>query len=480
MEPQEKNSYDQINTTCSRTACTNADATIGNRSSYEILCYFLPELITALVLTLLIPNIDLRFIAHLKSTDAFAALGMTSTFLFLLHKIGEGLMVGTIILCGRYQGKREYHEVGRVATSALWIMGLFGGALALLLFFNAELIFKMYCKSDDIVVYGAPLLKIRALSIFFMYLYYALVGFLRGIKDTRSVMCFFVLGMITFVFFDYALIFGAWGLPELGIQGSAVAGVIQYAVMFVCALLYVLFNSRYKPYSIKVWTQGMKGHIQAICSLSWPIVFDKASIQLEKIWLARLISPMGSIVVGAMGVIKDTLDQLVLAPAVAFAQVATLLTSNDYGAQNYARLKATMKRILLLAAGMMAFILVIFNCGLAEKIISLFDKQNAFTLFASQAFSALCVLIFFDLLQLVLAGALRGAGNVQVVMWTRVLMAIGLFIPLSYAVSLIPFENPLWRFVAIYASFNFVNGCAGAFYYWWFHSNRWYNSKRSV
>lgn len=458
-----------------RLSCTNADPAIGNRTNYEILCYFLPELITALVLTLLVPNIDARFVAHLKSTEAFAALSIVSTFLFLFHKIGEGLMVGTIIVCGRYQGRKAYEEAGRVATSALWITGLIGGALALIIFFNAGYVFSCCCKSDDISVYGASLLQIRALSIFFMYLYYAVVGFLRGIKDTRSVMSFFVLGMITFVIFDYALIFGAWGLPALGVEGSAVAAVIQYAVMFMSSLCYVIFTKRYSVYSIKLWTHGTRDHVRAICSLSWPIVFDKASIQLEKIWLARLISPMGSIVVGAMGVMKDTLDQLVLSPAVAFAQVATLLTSNDYGAQNYARLKATVKRILLLAASMMTIILVIFNCGLAEKIISLFDKQHVFTLFATQAFSVLCILIFFDLLQLVLAGALRGAGNVQVVMWTRVLMAIGIFIPLSYAVSLIPFENPLWRFVVIYGSFNVVNGLAGAFYYWWFHSNRWNN-----
>lgn len=463
---------------CVNGRCSNADATIGNRSIHEILCYFLPELITAIVTTLLLSNIDGRFVAHLKSTEAFAALSMTSTLFFLLHKIGEGLQVGTIIVCGRFQGKKEYLEVGRVATAALWITGIIGGIIALVLCVNADLIYHIYCKSDGIAVLGAPLLRIRAISIFFMFLYYALVGFLRGIKDTRSVMYFFVLGMITFVFFDYALIFGAWGFPALGLEGSAVAFVIQYAVMFLGAFVYIFSKAEYRPYAISWWTSGMMPHIRSICGYSWPILFDKASIQLEKVWLASLISPMGGIVTGAFGVIKDTLEALSLVPAVAFAQVVTLLTTNDYGAQNYARLKSTVKRIVLLSALMMAGILCALNFGLAEKIISLFDKQNAFTLFASQAFSIIGVLIFCDLLQLVLAGALRGTGNVQVVMWTRVLMAIGLFIPLSYAVSLIPFENPLWRLVALYATFNIVNGCAGVFYYWWFHTNRWYKNRR--
>lgn len=439
----------------------------------SIIRYFLPEFITALVLYTLLGIIDARLIAGLKSTELYATLGVTNTLTFFINKIAEGLSVGAVILCGYYQGQKNYPMVGKSAMAAVWSTGAVGLVISAFLYVKADFVYRLLCVPEAMITAGVPFLQIRAIGIFFMFLFLGLVGFLRGVKNTRATMYCFVLGAVTFLFFDYALILGNFGFPAMGFAGSAISFTIQYMVMFFTAFAYMLLRSDYKVYHMKLLSAPWE-LVRSIFSLSWPIMFDKAALQVEKIWMIRLIAPMGSFALGALGVIKD-MEALAFVPAIAFGQVVTLLVSNEYGAKNYPAIKTTIKIILVMAGLMVLAILGFFALNPA-MIIGIFDRRHAFTAFASEAFPLVGVLVFFDLLQLVLAGALRGTSNVQVVMWTRVLSCIFLFMPLSYAVSLLPLESLVMRFVLIYGSFNVVNGLTSLVYVYWFKSGRWHHA----
>jgi Na+-driven multidrug efflux pump len=90
--------------------------------------------------------------------------------------------------------------------------------------------------------------------------------------------------------------------------------------------------------------------------------------------------------------------------------------------------------------------------------VQFFDQKGAFTQFSATVFPVLSVLIFFDLLQLVLSGALRGAANVRIVMWARLIICGLFFLPASYAVSLLPIHDESLRFILIYSTFYIGTG----------------------
>ena len=70
-------------------------------------------------------------------------------------------------------------------------------------------------------------------------------------------------------------------------------------------------------------------------------------------------------------------------------------------------------------------------------------------------------LVIFDLIQVILAGALRGAGDVRAVMWGRFIICFFVFMPLSYFIASLPIENQSIRFALIYASFYLCTGLMG-------------------
>ena len=437
-----------------------------------LLGYFLPEFITNFLLYAMPFWLDAAFIGSFESMDTYATLGVTKGFLHLIIKVGEALSVGTIVLSGQFNGKCSFHNAGRTIRDAFWITTILGIAFGGVLFFGAHTIYHWYGVSDEIIKLGVPFLRLQAIGVLCMFIYLALVGFLRGIKNSRTPMKIFMFGSLLFVFFDYVLIFGKWGFPKMGLQGSALATVIQYGSMMVIALAYVLGNKKNLKYGISLFS-GLKdiSYIKHLLTISWPVVLDKAIMAWAYVWLGKMVATMGTNGIAAACVVKD-MERFAFLPALAFAQVITFLVSNDVGIKNWDGIKANIQKVLLLASGMVLVILGFFIYKRAY-IIGLFDRTGDFTHLAMRAFPILSVFLLFDLLQLILSGALRGAGNVRIVMIVRFVTCFCYFVPVSYLLSTWHFADESIKLILLYGSFYMGNALMSIWYIRRFRGESW-------
>ena len=416
--------------------------------------------------------LDAAFIGSLSSVHTYATLGVTNSFLHLIIKVGEALSVGTIVLSGQFNGQNSFANVGRTVRDAFWITTILGILFGGTLFFGAHTIYSWYGVSEEIIALGVPFLRLRAVGVLCMFIYLALIGFLRGIKNSKTPMKIFIFGAILFVFFDYALIFGKWGFPAMGLQGSALATIIQYGSMMVIAFFYVLFNKKNLKYSINLFSALRDtSYVKHLLSISWPVVLDKAIMAWAYVWLGKMVATMGTNGIAASCVVKD-MERFAFLPAIAFAQIITFLVSNDVGIKNWDGIKVNIKKILFLSSGMVSTILALFIYK-RKYIINLFDKQGDFTDLAMQAFPLLSIFVILDLVQLILSGALRGAGNVRTVMIVRFVTCFGYFVPVSYLLSQWNFNNEVVKLVLLYGSFYLGNGLMSIWYIRKFRSEHW-------
>ncbi len=444
-----------------------------NGKSYErIIRYFIPEFITALVLYSFLKLLDAAWIAHLKSTSMYATLGVTNTLLHFIIKVAEGLSVGTIVLTGCYNGIEKFKEAGRSLVDAFWTTVFLGLTISGGLYFGAPYIYAWYGVPVDMIAMGVPFLRLRALSILFMFVYFALIGFLRGIKNTKAPMSIFMIGALVFIFFDYALIFGKFGFTRMELMGSAMASVLQYGSMLLLAVGYIFFVPRHRKYSLELFSVFKSGsQLKQLFYLSWPVMLDKAAMSMAYIWLGAMIAPMGKYALASFSVVKD-LERFAFLPAIAFAQVVTFLVSNDYGIKNWQGIKSNIKKILFISSVMVSFSLFALSMY-PHYFVSFFDKQGEFIGLAARVLPILSVLVFFDLLQLILSGAMRGASNVKIVMVTRVVVCIGYFMPVSYFFSKLLLVDPTVKFLLIYGSFYVGNGLMSFVYINRFRGEQW-------
>jgi len=438
----------------------------------RIIRFFLPEFVTSLLLYSMPIILDAYFIGSLKSTAMYSTLGATNNLMHFIIKLSEALPVGTAVLVGYHNGRGDFKSVGNTLRDAFWTTLIAGALIAGILYIGAYRIYTWYVPIE-LVPLGVPFLRLRAIGIFCMFIFMAFIGFLRGIKNTRAPMKIFISGTILFLFLDYVLIFGKYGFPAMGLQGSALASVIQYLFMLIVVINYIVWNKKNHKYFINFFSIFTdKNEIMRLLSLSWMVMLDKATMALAYIWLLRMMKPMGECGIAAFCLVKD-LERFAFLPAIACAQIITCLVSNDIGQGNWQNVKTNIKKVTFLASVLVFTMLFIISMW-PKVFMQYFDKKGDFIDLAAMTFPILSVFMFFDLLQIILSGALRGAGNVKTVLFARVSICLGYFVPVSYIIAnYVPIENMVLKFILIYGAFYIGNAMITVIYIKKFRTDQW-------
>jgi Na+-driven multidrug efflux pump len=182
---------------------------------------------------------------------------------------------------------------------------------------------------------------------------------------------------------------------------------------------------------------------------------------------------MGKYAIVTYDVVKN-LERFAILPAVAGAQIITFLVSNRLGAHDPDGATANIKKILIFT-GLIEIIALLTLSLNAGFFISFFDPKQKFTAMAAAILPLISLLVVFDFIQLILAGALRGAGDVKAVMWGRALACSLFFVPVSTFFSWLPIENQVIKFTLVYGSFYFNTAVMGIVFLYRIKSHKWQN-----
>lgn len=445
-------------------------------SIWDIIKYWFPELISSTIIVTLPPILDAYIVASSQSIMTYGALGMTSNFLHTLLKLSEAIPVATMAIVGRLNGAQEYEKCGEALGDVFWTTFFIGFFQFALVFFMATGLFTWLGVPPEMAKIGAPFLRIKSFGIFLTFIAAGFLGFIRAVKNTRVPMIIIVTAMVAFVFFDYALVLGKFGFPELSLTGSAVATIIQYSLVNILALGYILLNPDYKKFFKRLFFSVFNiKRAGALLNLSWPIIIDKSVQAWCYIWLAKFIAPMGTIAIASYDVVKN-LERFAFLPAVAAAPIVSFLVSNRLGAHDEDGANSNIKKVLLFTAATVIPSLI-FMCINAQYFIGFFDPSGNFTSFAAKILPAVSLLVICDFTQLILAGALRGAGDVKTVMIVRCLTILCFFAPLSWFISTLSIKSLALKFTLIYGSYYVTNGVQGVIYLFRMKSHKWQKIK---
>ena len=435
----------------------------GSGESFaDIWRYFWPECIATLVLYAIPILLDSFWITQACNSVEFGIFGITNTLIQLVFKVADAISTGIIISCGRYNGLNDYERVGKSFVTAFWLTLLAGTLVSLLLYSGAEIIYVLYNTPSHEVPAYIPFLQYRAISVFFMFFYFPFIGFLRSIKNTRIPMILFVGSSILFVILDYALIFGSPLCSVYGMQGSAIAAIFQNMFVAFGALGYILFSGIRKKYPIKFITGFSSSMVKDIVKLSWPVIIDKAALAFAGMWLAWVISYLGTTAKASYTAIH-MFQRIFILPSVACATVITFLVSNRIGTKDWVGIKNTTKKALLFSTCIVLTPLGIISL-FPTFFIGLFDTGKTYTAFAAQAFPIITAFVIFDILQVLLSAALRGSREVETVMKGRVGALIFFFAPFSFIVLSLPLGTIFTKFILIYSSFYISNALMALYY----------------
>jgi len=199
--------------------------------------------------TFLFQVVDTYFVGQIDA-ESLAALSFASTIYFLIVGTFIGLTVGVSTIIGTAVGEQDTAKVKKTVLIAVITSLLLTGCIVLVALSFVDEIFSILGAEQEILPYIKAYLVPLLLGIPLLTTGLVCGGALRASGNiTKPEVIMGLAGIINLVF-DYLLIFGNWGFPELGIKGAAYATVISWGFV-ISGMLYLIFQDRLLDLSIK-------------------------------------------------------------------------------------------------------------------------------------------------------------------------------------------------------------------------------------
>ena len=219
-----------------------------NTTYGQILSISLPIMLGSAVQNVIALS-DSVFLYHLSEVD-FAAIGFVSVFYLIVAAIGFGFSKGGQIMIARRVGEDANREVGRTFYAMLYFELGLSIFMFLFMYFGCQYFFALFVNSDIIYEKSLEYIHYRSFGVFFSYMGVAIVALYTGIARTTFIVIDTIVLAIVNIVLNYALIFGHFGLPAMGIGGAAVASSIAEGVAFILFILYILFDKKIRKYHL--------------------------------------------------------------------------------------------------------------------------------------------------------------------------------------------------------------------------------------
>ena len=299
--------------------------------------------------------IDNYFVAQIDG-NAMSAVAFVGLMYLTLAMIGVGLGNATQILIARRKGAGEYAEVGMVLANSFWLAFLVGTVQFLLLYLAMPRIIDYAIESTEVRNYMHEFITWRSIGFLVYTPLLVLDSFWSGIAKTRVLIYMTLITSTLTIGLDYALVFGNFGFPALGVEGAGIATVTAECCAFVFVLIYTLLNHNkdvnlsHHPegYAIRKWLFKLPvHHTRSLIKLGGPIALQL--VLSLGIWTAfyEFVESMGESELQASFIVRN-MYSLVYISVGGFSTVTKTYISGLIAERRQSELLTVMKRLMLL------------------------------------------------------------------------------------------------------------------------------------
>lgn len=388
---------------------------------------------TESVLQMLVGIVATAMVGHLGA-EAIGAVGLSSRVTQIVWAMFSAAGTGATVLIARAVGGNDREGIERTALQALVLAIALVSVLTALVVWQARgLMVWLFTAQGKVLDLSFMYLSIVALGMPFMAIMQVAGAIMRGAGNTQTPMGIAFLVNAINVGLTYALIYGHFGLPALGLRGAALAAVMAQALgavlaFFALTRLHAIISvsavRRYRPQPDVVWR---------ILAIGVPAAFEMIFWQAATIVLMRLIVRFGTHELAAhqLGLTAESLSYM---PAVGFGIAATALVGQSLGAKNphlAERYVGETVRVCALLTVVTASILFF----LPEALMGVLTNEVEVIRLGAIYLRLMALAQLPMQIAGVLNGALRGAGDTKAPM---VIGGVGLWLvrlPLAWVLS---------------------------------------------
>jgi multidrug resistance protein, MATE family len=393
--------------------------------------------LVALALPLVLGNLaqsainatDLILLGRLNAT-ALAAGSLAFNLYIPLLVFGIGLLsaVSPLVAAERGARKHSVREVRRTVRQGMWHAVMLAIPCWLLLW-HAQALLVLMGQEPDLARAASGFVRIVMWSLLPLFLFFALRNFIAAVEHPNWGAVILAVQVVLNAFLGYALIFGHFGAPRMGLDGSALASAIANTFAFVALAGVVAFARPFHRYVIfGRWWRADWPRFREIARIGFPVA---VTLLLEVGVFAAAVFAMGLIsrdAIAAHAIAIQVASATFMVP-LGLAQAGTVRVGFAYGASDHAGIGRAGWTPIAMGVGFMA-VMAIFLLAFPGPLVGIFldiaDPANAAV--AALAIQFLGVAALFQIVdgaQSVGAGVLRGLQDTR---WPMLFAAFGYWV----------------------------------------------------
>jgi putative MATE family efflux protein len=365
-----------------------------------------------IALAMVVPQINFVtnniFLGGLGEVE-LASAGITGVYYLIFAVMGIGLNNGVQALIARRAGQNLPKEIGRLFYHGVWVAIAFSAIGIFVTYTIAPLILRNSLQNPTIANQVIDFLYIRIWGLPFLYLYVMRNALLVGINQTK----FLVWGTLSEaainIIFDYGLIYGHFGLPELGFNGAAYASILAEATgLFV---IYIIIHAKgmHRTFAFFEQIKWDASVFKLILVQSAPLVAQYTISIVCWEFFYILIEHQGSRALAISNTMRNIIGMFGVF-AWAFGSTANTMVSNIIGQGRTEEVMALIKRISFVSLGVSSLVFLLLN-SIPEKFLSFYGQSDEFILEAIPVVRIVSLALLLMSFATVWLNAVTGSGN---------------------------------------------------------------------
>ncbi|PJE79058.1 Multidrug resistance protein MdtK [invertebrate metagenome] len=376
--------------------------------------------------------VDTLMASHYSTTDlAAVAIGYTTWIPINVFLIG--LLIAKTAFVAQLVGAGQYRNIPALVHQG-FRLALAAGCIGLILLYLSPCLLGYTGLNQQAQHIATGYLHAVAWGMPGVALNQVLRSYMEGQGRTRSVMIIQVLSLGLNIPFNYAMIYGKWGFPEMGGVGCGYATALIMWLAPIFMTIYIKCNHSLKQTTpLKKLTPIDFPHIRELVRVGLPVGCTLSLQFLVFTLITLLVTPLGEKVVGANQIAFNFSTLPFVIPS-AIGGALTIQVGKAIGAGNrhHARIRG---HIGMITGSGIALICALAIWSFSYFIVTLYTNDP---IIIEQANNLMLFVAFYHILsslQQITASSLRGYKDTRAVMFITVFSLWGIALPLGYCLA---------------------------------------------
>ncbi len=376
------------------------------------------------------------------SETALSGVGICNNIQFFLNMAASGIASGMTVIASQYWGQKETKPIHRVSAVAMWLGLIFTMLIFAFAAIAPEVLIRLFTDKEAVIEQAVLYLDI----IKHTYLMYTLSTILLAIlRSVETVKIGFYVSLSSFalnIFLNYALIYGKFGAPEMGIRGAALATLVSRAVELIVTVIYILAVDKKLSMRIRDLFITDKAMIKDYFKTGLPLMMSSVSWGIAMSIQGAIIGRLIESAIAANS-IATTLFQVATVICYASSNAACVLIGKTVGenmSMDIIKRRSKNLQLIFLAIGVAssAILLIVKNL-----IIGFYNASPETLDITNQFIWVLCVTVIGTAYEApCLCGIVSGGGETSFVLKNDIIFMWLIVLPLS-ALSAFVFKFPV-------------------------------------